>query len=163
MMRERAGIDHLGRALPISRRSRQPPRNMLPMSGRAASLTSSIASARSDFEALVAVFAVLPKNLQRRIRSARCDAGMQPAAGAGTGAVHPTKPKLVGTGAIGNAAVVPSADGNTAIVGGLDDNGGAGAAWVYKRSALPGPGWSKAREPPSPGTGDAHIPRWLGS
>jgi len=44
---------------------------MLPMSGRAASLTSSIASARSDFEALVAVFAVLPKNLQRRIRSPR--------------------------------------------------------------------------------------------
>jgi len=70
-------------------------------------------------------------------------------------------PKLVGTGAIGNAAqgvsVVPSAEGNTAIVGGLDDNGGAGAAWVYTRSALPGPGWSKAREPPSPGTGDAHT------
>ena len=27
-----------------------------------------------------------------------------------------------------------SADGNTAIVGGLSDNGGAGAAWVYTRS-----------------------------
>jgi lipocalin len=43
--------------------------------------------------------------------------------------------KLVGTGAIGAAqqgiSVSLSADGNTAVVGGLDDNGGAGAAWVY--------------------------------
>jgi hypothetical protein len=43
--------------------------------------------------------------------------------------------KLVGTGASGAAqqgvSVSLSADGNTAIVGGLDDNGGAGAAWVY--------------------------------
>jgi hypothetical protein len=46
--------------------------------------------------------------------------------------------KLVGTGAIGNAqqgySVALSADGNTAIVGGLLDNGYAGAAWLYTRS-----------------------------
>ncbi len=47
--------------------------------------------------------------------------------------------KLVGSGAIGaafqGASVSISADGNTAIVGGYDDNSGAGAAWVYTRSA----------------------------
>ncbi len=47
-------------------------------------------------------------------------------------------PKLVGTGAVGGAqqgfSVALSADGNTAIVGGLTDNGNAGAAWVYTRS-----------------------------
>jgi uncharacterized protein YjdB len=52
--------------------------------------------------------------------------------------------KLVGTGAIGNAyqgySVSLSADGNTAIVGGINDNGnimynpGVGAAWIYTRS-----------------------------
>ena len=46
-------------------------------------------------------------------------------------------PKLVGTGAIGAAAqgysVSLSADGDTAIVGG-PDNDGVGAAWVYTRS-----------------------------
>ena len=46
--------------------------------------------------------------------------------------------KLVGTGAVGTAwqgsAVALSADGNTAIVGGLADDVGAGAAWVYARS-----------------------------
>src|ERR1019366_8564548 len=53
--------------------------------------------------------------------------------------------KLVGTGAVGGAAqgysVALSADGNTAILGGLCDNGGAcatdgavGAAWVFTRS-----------------------------
>jgi len=45
--------------------------------------------------------------------------------------------KLVGTGAVGNAFqgdVALSADGNTAIVGGFNDNGGAGAAWVFTRS-----------------------------
>ena len=45
---------------------------------------------------------------------------------------------LVGTGAVGFAAqgasVSLSADGNTAMVGGYDDNGGAGAAWVWTRS-----------------------------
>ena len=46
--------------------------------------------------------------------------------------------KLVGTGAIGNArqgsSVALSADGNTAIVGGLSDNRLTGAAWVHTRS-----------------------------
>ena len=46
--------------------------------------------------------------------------------------------KLVGTGAVGNAgqgiSVALSADGNTAIVGGVRDNSGTGAAWVYTRS-----------------------------
>jgi len=46
--------------------------------------------------------------------------------------------KLVGTGAVGAAgqggSVTISADGNTAIVGGYNDNSGAGAAWVYTRS-----------------------------
>ena len=46
--------------------------------------------------------------------------------------------KLVGTGAVGDAAqgwsVTISADGNTAIVGGPSDNSNAGAAWVYTRS-----------------------------
>jgi uncharacterized protein (TIGR03437 family) len=44
--------------------------------------------------------------------------------------------KLVGTGAVGGAAgqghsVALSGDGNTAIIGGPFDNGGAGAAWVF--------------------------------
>src|SRR5260370_22793496 len=48
-------------------------------------------------------------------------------------------PKLVGTGAVfvaeqGTSESL-SADGNTAIVGGFDDNNGVGAAWVYTRSA----------------------------
>ncbi len=47
-------------------------------------------------------------------------------------------PKLVGSGAIGNArqgtSVSMSADGNTAIVGGNGDNGAAGAAWVWTRT-----------------------------
>ena len=46
--------------------------------------------------------------------------------------------KLVGTGAVGNAgqgaSVALSADGNTAIVGGPDDNSSTGAAWVFTRS-----------------------------
>jgi len=47
-------------------------------------------------------------------------------------------PKLVGTGAGGNASqgssVSLSSDGNTAIVGGPNDNGNAGAAWIWTRS-----------------------------
>ena len=51
-------------------------------------------------------------------------------------------PKLVGSHASGNAeqgaSVSLSADGNTAIIGGPDDNAGAGAAWIFSRiSALP--------------------------
>jgi hypothetical protein len=46
--------------------------------------------------------------------------------------------KLVGTGAAGNAfqgySVALSADGNTAVIGGREDNGGAGAAWVFTRA-----------------------------
>jgi hypothetical protein len=45
--------------------------------------------------------------------------------------------KLTGTGAVGAAeqgySVALSADGNTAVVGGSGDNGGAGAAWVFNR------------------------------
>ena len=55
-----------------------------------------------------------------------------------SGGVWTQQTKLTGTGAIGTAAqgngVSLSADGNTAIVGGPDDNGGAGAAWVFTRS-----------------------------
>src|SRR5438876_743002 len=49
-------------------------------------------------------------------------------------------PKLIGRDAVGpfpafqGFSVSLSADGNTAIVGGPDDNGNAGAAWVYSRS-----------------------------
>ncbi|MGB2868590.1 MAG: T9SS type A sorting domain-containing protein [Bacteroidota bacterium] len=47
--------------------------------------------------------------------------------------------KLVGTGAVGGAShqgtgVSISSDGNTAIVGGNNDNSGVGAAWVWTRS-----------------------------
>ena len=47
--------------------------------------------------------------------------------------------KLVGSGAVGGfeyqgISVSLSAEGNTAIVGGSSDNGGAGAAWVWTRS-----------------------------
>ena len=46
--------------------------------------------------------------------------------------------KLVGTGAVGasqqGGSVAVSADGNTAVVGGYNDNADAGAAWVYTRS-----------------------------
>jgi hypothetical protein len=47
-------------------------------------------------------------------------------------------PMLIGGGATGQAdfgfAVALSADGNTALVGGPDDNDGVGAAWVFTRS-----------------------------
>jgi hypothetical protein len=48
--------------------------------------------------------------------------------------------KLTGTGAVGlsvlqGSAVGLSADGNTAIVGGPNDNSSAGAAWIFTRSA----------------------------
>src|SRR5262249_10489035 len=45
--------------------------------------------------------------------------------------------RLVGAGDVGNAfqgfAVALSGDGNSAIVGGLGDNSGVGAAWVFTR------------------------------
>jgi len=47
--------------------------------------------------------------------------------------------KLVGTGAAGAAAqgqsVSLSADGNTAVVGGFEDNTGVGAAWIFVRTS----------------------------
>ena len=47
--------------------------------------------------------------------------------------------KLVGIGFVGSAdpkafSVALSVDGNTAVVGGDDDNGATGAAWVFTRS-----------------------------
>ena len=52
--------------------------------------------------------------------------------------------KLVGTGAVGNAqqgqSVAVSSDGNTAIMGGPNDSGNTGAAWVFTRS---GGGWTQ--------------------
>jgi hypothetical protein len=47
--------------------------------------------------------------------------------------------KLVGTGAVGSnawqgASVALSADGNTAIIGGPEDNQLAGAAWGFSRN-----------------------------
>src|SRR5262245_8466215 len=61
--------------------------------------------------------------------------------------------KLVGTGAIGAAeqgySVAVSADGNTAVVGGRNDNGNVGAMWVYTRS---GGAWSQ-QGPKLVGTG----------
>jgi hypothetical protein len=54
------------------------------------------------------------------------------------GVWRPQGGKLIGTNAVGAAgqgvSVALSADGNTAIVGGLDDNGGVGAAWVFTRT-----------------------------
>jgi hypothetical protein len=47
--------------------------------------------------------------------------------------------KLVGSGAIGNpfqgVSVSLSADGNTALIGGPRDDGGAGAGWVFVRAS----------------------------
>jgi hypothetical protein len=47
-------------------------------------------------------------------------------------------PKLVGTGAVGSYepgySIAISADGNTAILGGPNDNNSAGAVWVFTRS-----------------------------
>ena len=55
------------------------------------------------------------------------------------GVWSPQGDKLVGFGATGPVvaqgwSVALSADGNTALVGGLRDNGGAGAAWVFRRT-----------------------------
>ena len=60
-----------------------------------------------------------------------------------SGGVWSQQAKVVATGAIGAAfqgvSVALSGDGNTAIIGGSNDNGGAGAAWVFTRS---GATWS---------------------
>ncbi len=59
--------------------------------------------------------------------------------------------KMIGTGAVGNAwqgsSVAISADGNTAIFGGLGDNSYAGGAWVFVATACAAP--SLAIEPQS--------------
>jgi hypothetical protein len=64
-------------------------------------------------------------------------------------------PKLTGTGESGKAefgiGTALSADGNTAIVGGLNDNEGVGAAWVFVRS---GGSWSQ-QGPKLTGTGES--------
>jgi List-Bact-rpt repeat protein len=56
-------------------------------------------------------------------------------------------PKFFASDPIGLAeqgfSVAVSADGNTALVGGPSDNGGIGAAWVFKRS---GGGWSELQK-----------------
>jgi len=56
--------------------------------------------------------------------------------------------RLAGTGSVGPAeqgsSVALSGDGGTAILGGPDDNNGAGAAWIFTRQAAVGA--------PSPGT-----------
>ena len=66
--------------------------------------------------------------------------------------------KLVGTGAVGSAyqgsSVAISADGSTAIIGGLYDNSEAGAAWVFTRS---GGVWSQ-QGGKLVGTGGVGIP-----
>jgi hypothetical protein len=64
---------------------------------------------------------------------------MQPFASTRSGGVWTQQgSKLVGTGAVGSArqgvSVALSGDGNTAIVGRVADNEGAGAVWVYTRS-----------------------------
>ena len=55
-----------------------------------------------------------------------------------SGGVWTLEAELFGSGATGNASqgfsVALSADGNTAIVGGIGDNTNAGAAWIFTRS-----------------------------
>ena len=59
--------------------------------------------------------------------------------------LEPARNKLVGTGNTGAAyqggSVAISADGNTAMVGGHDDNTNQGAVWVWTRS---GTTWSQS-------------------
>jgi hypothetical protein len=61
--------------------------------------------------------------------------------------VWAAKMELVGTDAIGNAeqgfSVALSPDGNIAVLGGRNDNGGIGAAWVFNQPMFAGtPGYS---------------------
>ena len=66
-----------------------------------------------------------------------------------SGTVWSQQAKLVGTvlnpqfGALQGFSVSLSADGNTALVGGFNDNFGAGAAWVFTRS---GEAWSQQQK-----------------
>ena len=75
------------------------------------------------------------------------------------GAWNQQGPKLVGTGAVGNAAqgisVALSSDGNTAIVGGFSDNASVGAVWVFTRG---GGVWTQQGDK-LVGTGAVGFPR----
>jgi hypothetical protein len=82
-------------------------------------------------------------------------------------------PKLVGTGAVGNAqqgwSVALSADGTTLATGGTYDNGGIGATWVFSTASSPlaqrsaaGP-WGGARFFPNPFTEQLTISGGAGS
>lgn len=68
--------------------------------------------------------------------------------------------KLVGTGATGSSyqgiSVALSADGNTAMVGGSNDNSGVGAAWVFTRS---GSTWTQQGSKLT-GTGNSGSPNF---
>ncbi len=71
--------------------------------------------------------------------------------------------KLVGTGGIGpvegtGSSVTISADGNTAIIGGPNDNGFIGAAWVFTRS---GGVWTQQGDK-LVGTGAIEAPNYYG-
>jgi hypothetical protein len=66
---------------------------------------------------------------------------------------------LVGTGAVGKASqgwsVALSSNGNTAVVGGLADNGFIGAAWVFvqlTKDDCKNGGWLNFPSPPGPFT-----------
>src|ERR1019366_1381722 len=75
------------------------------------------------------------KRVVRSLLALVACSGLFPPAGA---QVTQQGPKLVGTGAVPAAyqgySVALSADGSTAIVGGPNDNGDAGAAWACTRS-----------------------------
>ncbi len=64
--------------------------------------------------------------------------------------------ELDGIGAVGKSvsSIALSADGNVVVVGGANDNGGVGAAWVITRSSsgsdYRGPSRSSARSTPTP-------------
>ena len=64
---------------------------------------------------------------------------------------------LVGTGAVGKSApsVALSADGSVVMVGGSNDNGGVGAAWVFARS---GDHWTQNKNLVSTGTVEKSAP-----
>jgi hypothetical protein len=57
-----------------------------------------------------------------------------------TGGQWAQEKKLVGTGAVGKSApaVAVSADGSIVMIGGSNDNGGVGAAWVSPVAAVTG-------------------------
>jgi antibiotic biosynthesis monooxygenase (ABM) superfamily enzyme len=84
---------------------------------------------------------ILPRERRWRYRALRCWlAAFFVVAGPSLAASQPTPQstsKMVGTGAVGPTeqgwSVALSADGKTAIVGGIVDNRLSGAAWVYTR------------------------------